>query len=104
MLFFGVLLLCVGFFLRFAAVICLKAEWADYPRTPKRIVKTGIYRFLSHPAYIGSVFIFSGAYILAPLKFHFIINILIFALILWNRIQIEKKIIQNLEYERRRKN
>lgn len=72
----GLLLIWLGIVLRFLAVRELGAAWNNLPLRPERIIDTGIYRYITHPAYIGSICLFAGAFLYFPAKYHSMVTMI----------------------------
>jgi len=95
---FLLIIIIMGIILRILAIISLGKYWSFNIKIYKNheIIKTSIYRYIKHPAYIGNVYIvgfylFFKCYITALLSF-----IIIFIFGLWRR-QKEEYLLKNIK-------
>lgn len=92
----GLGLIAFGIFLRFFSVITLgKYFTVDITiRVNHKLKKDGIYRFIRHPSYLGSIISFIGF----GISLNNVISLLIISLMvivaMLNRIRIEEKLLQ----------
>lgn len=56
----GIMLIVVGMSLRLAARRTLRDCWSVQLRVPARMVTCGVYRYVRHPSYLGSLMIMAG--------------------------------------------
>jgi len=56
----GIILILTGFVLRYMAYKKLGSDFTLTLERPKRVVTTGIYKYLKHPSYWGSLLIILG--------------------------------------------
>lgn len=98
MIILGIVFIIIGLSLRIAAVNELSKydAWSNIPKTPAKIVSTGIYRFVGHPAYIGSFIFIFGAFLIVPIEWRFIVEMFVLGIIYKNRIEIENYLLENL--------
>jgi len=61
------ILIVVGVGLRFMAIHTLRTNFSLMLRQPETIVTQGVYRWLRHPSYVGSLLILAGIYLLSPM-------------------------------------
>jgi len=62
----GIFCFCFGVILRWLAVRKLGRDFKLTIETPDRIVTTGIYRYMRHPSYFGSLLIILGLSLIEP--------------------------------------
>jgi protein-S-isoprenylcysteine O-methyltransferase Ste14 len=68
MLIAALILICVGVLFRWIAIRTLGKDFHLIIQVPSRVVKTGIYKYLKHPGYWGTILIIVGASLIsAPL-------------------------------------
>ena len=58
-------LITIGIILRVIAMKTLRENFTEVIRTPTRVIRTGIYKYVKHPAYWGSMLILLGVSILS---------------------------------------
>jgi len=58
----GLGFICLGLLIRWLAIVKLKKSFTVNVSIPdaQRIIQTGIYKYIRHPAYLGSLFSFLG--------------------------------------------
>ena len=90
-------LLFIGLSRRILAIIALKEYWsyhiAVYP-SQKRI-KTGIYLYIRHPAYLGNVYII-GLFLLFGANYTAAMSFMLLVVFYKYRVNIEERILQCL--------
>ncbi|MGD8787023.1 MAG: isoprenylcysteine carboxylmethyltransferase family protein [Phycisphaerales bacterium] len=62
----GTLLVITGFMLRLVAIYTLKNNFRMDLRPPKNVVKNGIYQYVRHPSYTGSIMMMAGLALIEP--------------------------------------
>ena len=85
----------VGLLLWISAYFYLKQEFSVLPHQPQKVVKSGPYKYLRHPMYVGIFLTFTGlslANLSAP---GFLLNLLILTPINWYRAVKETEIYQH---------
>lgn len=89
----GLILMVLGLLIRWIAIISLKHQFTvDVSITQDhRIIKIGIYRFVRHPAYTGSLLSFFGLGLYFTNYFGMLIIFLPICLAFLYRIQVEEK-------------
>lgn len=63
----GISLIIIGCILRVIAKLTLGEHFNLRIERPQKIIKTGIYRYVRHPSYWGSLMIILGASLLHPI-------------------------------------
>lgn len=66
MIYAGIVLILAGLTLRLVAMRTLGQAWSLDLKKPPFIVTTGIYRYIRHPAYIGTVLMVLGMSVIYP--------------------------------------
>lgn len=95
MIYAGIGLVIIGFAIRKYAMICLKKKFSLKLNMQKEIVKTGVYKYIRHPCYIGSIMVIAGlSLIYLPLA----VTYLAFAFFLARAINEEQILRTNPEY------
>ena len=61
----GIVIVLVGFSIRFLACMQLGKNFSFTLKTPTLITKTGLYRYIRHPSYLGSIVMFAGICIIS---------------------------------------
>ena len=92
---FGLILIILGLIIRWIAILKLKSMFTVNVAIQEnhKIVKSGIYRAIRHPAYLGSLLSFLG---LGIALVNWLSIVIIFIPILFsfiNRIQVEEKVL-----------
>jgi protein-S-isoprenylcysteine O-methyltransferase Ste14 len=62
----ALILIALGFILRIIAMKTLGENWSLEIKKPNFVCKTGIYKYLNHPAYLGSMMVIAGLGIIHP--------------------------------------
>jgi protein-S-isoprenylcysteine O-methyltransferase Ste14 len=62
----GVLLISFGFAVRIAAILKLKGDFSFTIGKPNSVQTGGVYKYIRHPAYLGSIAIIGGVSIISP--------------------------------------
>lgn len=63
----GISLIIIGLILRIVAMLTLKKHFNLRIEKPQKIIRTGIYHYVKHPSYWGSLMIILGASLLYPI-------------------------------------
>jgi protein-S-isoprenylcysteine O-methyltransferase Ste14 len=92
---FGLILIALGLLIRWNAILKLKENFTvDVSvRRDQSIVKDGIYKFIRHPAYLGSLISFLGLSLMFMNAFTFLIIIIPITISFLHRINIEEKVL-----------
>jgi protein-S-isoprenylcysteine O-methyltransferase Ste14 len=56
----GIILLCAGFLVRVLSIKCLKKNFTFRVSKPQTLVTTGMYKYIRHPMYLGSILMVVG--------------------------------------------
>jgi protein-S-isoprenylcysteine O-methyltransferase Ste14 len=56
----GITLLFTGLLVRVLSAVSLKSNMSWRIVMPQRIVKTGLYKYVRHPLYLGAILIYGG--------------------------------------------
>lgn len=56
----GLLLILIGLLIRFMAIVSLKGSFTFHIKKPAWICKSGVYKYVRHPAYVGTLFMIIG--------------------------------------------
>ena len=99
MIYIGISLIVIGYILRFYAMRCLK-NFSLELNMQKKIVKTGAYRYIRHPSYVGSVLVIAG---LSLLYLPLAVTYLAFAFFLSRAINEEQILGMNPGYRKYKK-
>ena len=87
----GLVILAAGLLIRISAVISLGAQYnLRIRRIKSKVVATGIYRFIRHPAYLGTIIAHTGLIMIGFNIFSIIALILWYAAVI-NRTNIEDR-------------
>jgi protein-S-isoprenylcysteine O-methyltransferase Ste14 len=93
----GILLIIVGFLIRWVSIINLKEAYSHHLLVPQSIFRNGLYKYIRHPMYLGSIFIIVGGYIINDLFGFILLTIALFL----HRATIEEQInMGNKEYSK----
>lgn len=92
----GISLVIIGFIIRFYAIRCLKKKFSFELNMQIEIVKTGAYKYVRHPSYVGSIMIIAG---LSLLYMPLAITYLAIAFFLARAINEEQILSINPEYK-----
>jgi protein-S-isoprenylcysteine O-methyltransferase Ste14 len=107
LLWLGVAMLLLGTVIRVVAVATLRRNFSNRLRIRQghTLVRTGIYRWIRHPAYLGLILIFLAIPVLLSSVLGFLVMLSIVPLLL-HRIRLEEKMLVEhfgAEYEEYRK-
>lgn len=91
----AVILILSGFAVRGMAKRALRQNWSAALLLPPTIVTTGVYRYLRHPSYLGSMMIATGLLILSVHACLVYLTVLFF---LQRMIEEEKILLMHPEY------
>jgi len=92
---YGTAILVLGIIIRLIAIRQLKRSFSFQLRMPARIMKKGIYKYVRHPSYIGSILIIAG---LSLLYLPLAVTYLAFAFFLSRAINEEQILKQDGSY------
>lgn len=92
---FGLILIAVGLLIRWIAILKLKENFTvDVSvRKDQSIVINGIYKFIRHPSYLGSLLSFLGLSLMFINVFTLLIIIIPITISFLHRINIEEKVL-----------
>ena len=62
----GLLFVLVGILIRLVSIRTLSGNFSFILKKPNRIVTTGIYKYIRHPSYLGSLFMILGFSVISP--------------------------------------
>lgn len=89
----AIILILIGLLMRYISIKTLGKDFSLILQIPSKVCKIGIYKYLKHPAYYGSMLIILGTSLISP-----IIGILITAYAFYkSRIVVEDEIIKRCE-------
>ena len=108
LLWFGVTMVLSGVITRFVAIATLKKNFSSRLRIrdDHALIKTSIYRWIRHPAYLGLILVFLGIPVIESSVLGFLVMLLIVPLLI-HRISLEESMLIErfgAEYEEYRKN
>ena len=91
----GLVLIALGLLIRWMAILKLKENFTvDVSvRKDQSIAKDGIYKFIRHPAYLGSLLSFLGLSLMFTNVFTLLIIIIPITISFLHRINIEEKVL-----------
>ncbi len=90
----GISLITIGLLLRICAILSQGANWSDLPVMPKEIIVSGVYKYLRHPAYVGTILIYLGAFLAIPVDYRFCVELVLMTTIYANRAQFENYLLE----------
>ena len=95
-LWIGLCLIVIGLIIRWIAILTLRKYFTTNVSilSDHRIIKTGIYRFIRHPSYSGSIISFCGLGLVFPNWVSFIVLVIPITIAFLKRIQIEEEALQ----------
>jgi protein-S-isoprenylcysteine O-methyltransferase Ste14 len=87
----GLVMIIAGIVIRFVAIATLKRNFSGLLRIREghTLIKTGIYRWVRHPAYLGAILLFIGIPIMLSSILGFLVTLLL-VLYLLHRIKLEE--------------
>lgn len=93
----GLMLVLCGLIIRWVAILTLKRQFTVDVAITKghRIVNSGIYRYIRHPAYLGSLLSFSGLALFFANYLSICIIVVPICLAFLHRITLEEKTLVN---------
>ena len=91
----GIICFCLGVILRRLAICKLGKDFKLTLETPSRIVTIGIYRYMRHPSYFGSLLIILGLSLIEPTLGIMAISFAFFL----SRIVNEERILNSDKYQ-----
>ena len=62
----GILFILVGFCIRLIAIRTLGKDFTFNLKIPSKIVTTGLYKYIRHPSYLGSLLMILGTSLINP--------------------------------------
>lgn len=95
----GIFCFCFGVILRLLAIRKLGRNFKLTLEKPSRIVTTGIYRYMRHPSYFGSLLIILGLSLIEPMLGTMAISIAFFMA----RIVNEERTLNSEDYQQYKK-
>lgn len=105
----GLCFIVIGLIIRWTAILTLRKYFTTNVviQSDHKIIKTGVYRFIHHPSYTGSIISFCGLGLAFSNWISFIVLVVPITIALLKRIEIEEQALQSAfgkEYEDYRKN
>lgn len=93
----GLFLIVIGLIIRWIAILTLRKFFTTNVaiHSDHRIIKAGIYRFIRHPSYSGSIISFCGLGLVFSNWISFLILAVPITIAFLKRIQIEEQALQN---------
>jgi len=91
----GVILICFGLFIRWISILKLKKSFTvDVSISEdQKIIQSGLYKYIRHPAYFGSLLSFLGLAIVFNNWFTFFIIFIPILISFLNRIKVEERVL-----------
>jgi protein-S-isoprenylcysteine O-methyltransferase Ste14 len=91
----GIILICIGLIIRWIAIISLKKFFKVHVNVSQdqKIIKSGIYKFVRHPSYTGSLLSFLGLGVVFNNWLTLIIVFIPVLLAFLYRIKVEEKVL-----------
>jgi len=91
----GIIIICVGLFIRWISILKLKKSFTVDVSVSKhqKIIQSGLYKYIRHPAYLGSLLSFLGLAIVFNNCFTFFIIFIPILISFLNRIKVEEKVL-----------
>ena len=94
----GIILFIIGFIVRCIAYKQLQGDFSLELKSPNQIIKKGLYKYIRHPSYLGSLLMILGGSLIHPVLG---IMLLAYAFFLARVIEEEKYMpIEYLEYRK----
>jgi len=105
----GLCFIAVGLIIRWTAILTLRKYFTTNVviQSDHKIIKTGVYRFVRHPSYTGSIISFCGLGLAFSNWISLIVLVVPITIAFLKRIEIEEQALQSAfgkEYEDYRKN
>lgn len=97
MIYAGIALVIVGFLVRYYGMKCLKEKFSLELKAQFEFVKTGAYKYIRHPCYVGSIMIIAG---LSLIYLPIAVTYLAFAFFLARAINEEQVLSLNPDYKK----
>ncbi len=101
MIYLATILISVGLIIRIVSIVTLGEMWSLCIKKPSGYVETGIYKYIRHPSYVGSFFVFLG---LAIISLSLCVMYLTFVFFLSRAVE-EESLMDNIpgysEYKKR---
>ncbi len=90
----GRVMVFVGLIIRFVAIATLRKNFSGLLRSREghTLIKSGIYRWIRHPAYLGAILIFLGIPVMLSSLLGFIVMFLLVPCLL-HRIKLEERML-----------
>lgn len=96
MIFIGITFVVIGYAIRLKAVYKLGQGFSLSLKVPDRIVTSGIYRYMRHPSYFGSLLMILGLSLIEPIAGIMLISLSFFLA----RIVEEERILDCADYRK----
>jgi len=92
----GLCLILIGLIIRWTAILTLRKYFTTNVviQLDHRIIKTGLYRFIRHPSYSGSIISFCGLGLVFSNWISFIVVVVPITIAFLKRIQLEENALQ----------
>jgi len=90
----GMICVLSGLLLRYLAMRALGRDFQEIIQIPSRVVKKGLYKWLKHPAYWGSLMVIFGVSIMEPVAGIMLLSWAFYK----SRMVIENEIIKRCNY------
>jgi protein-S-isoprenylcysteine O-methyltransferase Ste14 len=90
----GLGMVLAGVLIRFVAIVTLKRNFSGLLRIREghTLIKTGIYRWVRHPAYLGAIILFLGFPVMLSSVLGFLVTLLLIPVLL-HRIKLEESML-----------
>jgi len=94
----GLILISLGLLIRWSAILKLKESFTVDISVKKdqKIIKDGVYKFVRHPSYSGSLLSFLGLSLMFTNVFTFLIIFIPITISFLHRINIEEKVLNDV--------
>jgi len=91
----GIIIICFGLFIRWISILKLKKSFTVDVSISKdqKIIQSGLYKYIRHPAYLGSLLSFLGLAIVFNNCLTFFIIFIPILISFLNRIKVEEKVL-----------
>jgi protein-S-isoprenylcysteine O-methyltransferase Ste14 len=93
----GLCIIVIGLIIRWTAILTLRKYFTTNVviQSGHRIINTGLYRFVRHPSYSGSIISFCGLGLVFSNWISFIVLVIPISIAFLKRIQIEEQALQS---------